>query len=61
VARALPFASMIDVPIEVFLGRRAGSALAGAFAVQLAWLVVLVLAGRAVLTRAMRRVEILGG
>lgn len=61
VARALPFASMIDVPIEVFLGRREGSALARAFAVQLVWLAVLVLAGRAVLARAMRRVEVLGG
>jgi ABC-2 type transport system permease protein len=61
VARALPFASMLDAPIEVFLGRRAGAALAGTLALQAAWIVVLVTAGRWVLRRAVVRLEVAGG
>lgn len=61
VARVLPFASMIQVPVEVFLGKSRGLDLVAALAVQAAWIVVLTLAGRAVLARAERRVVVQGG
>jgi ABC-2 type transport system permease protein len=59
--RALPFAYMIGVPIEVFLGSHRGGDLAAVFAVQLLWLSVLLSAGRALLARAQRRLVIAGG
>jgi ABC-2 type transport system permease protein len=61
VVRALPFASMIGLPIEVFLGQHTGAALAGVIALQVTWLVVLVGAGRAVLARATRKLVVAGG
>jgi ABC-2 type transport system permease protein len=60
-ARALPFASMIQLPVEVFLSKHAGSALAEVYAVQIVWLVVLVALGRLVLAQAVRRVVVHGG
>ena len=61
IARALPFASMVQVPAEVFLGKRGGAGAAGALAGQLAWAAALAAAGRAVLARAERRVVVQGG
>jgi len=60
-ARALPFASMVQVPVEVWLGRHHGEDLAVAWAVQGAWILALVLAGRLVMARAVRRVVVQGG
>lgn len=60
-ARGLPFASMIQLPVEVFLGKHDGADLAGVFALQALWAAVLALAGRAVLARAVRRVVVQGG
>lgn len=59
--RVLPFASMLQVPVEVWLGRHEGFDLLGVWAIQLAWAIVLVLAGRAVMARAVRRVVVQGG
>lgn len=59
--RALPFASMINTPVEIFLGRHRGGALLAAYGLQVAWLIVSVLAGRWVLARATRKLVILGG
>ncbi|MGH9211994.1 MAG: ABC transporter permease [Acidimicrobiales bacterium] len=61
VARVLPFASMIQLPVEVFLGKHAGSDLALIYAGQVTWLVALVALGRWVLARAVRKVVIHGG
>jgi ABC-2 type transport system permease protein len=61
IARALPFASMIQIPAEVFLGKHRGVDLAWVLAVQIAWLVALVMAGRFVLARAVRKLVVLGG
>jgi ABC-2 type transport system permease protein len=61
VARVLPFASMIQLPVEVFLGKHSGADLALLYATQAAWLVALAAAGRMVLARAMRRVVVHGG
>jgi viologen exporter family transport system permease protein len=60
-ARILPFASMLQVPVEVWLGRLEGVDLAGALLLQLAWGAALVLAGRHVMGRAVRRVVVQGG
>jgi ABC-2 type transport system permease protein len=59
--RLLPFASMVQVPVEVFLGAHRGTDLLGTYAHQAAWLAVLVAGGRAVVARAERRVVIHGG
>ncbi|MDQ3978162.1 MAG: ABC-2 family transporter protein, partial [Actinomycetota bacterium] len=60
-ARALPFASMVQVPIEIFLGKHPGLAAAGAIAGQLVWAFVLAGLARLVLARAVRRVVVQGG
>jgi ABC-2 type transport system permease protein len=61
VVRMLPFASLIQVPCDVFLGKAQGLDLLAAFATQAAWIAALTLAGRAVLARAERRVVVQGG
>jgi ABC-2 type transport system permease protein len=60
-ARALPFASMMQLPVEIFLGKHQGLDLLVVYATQAAWLAVLVAAGRLVLARAVRRVVVHGG
>ena len=59
--RALPFAYMIGVPIEVFLGMHRGGDLAGVFTLQALWLCTLLAAGRVLLARAERKLVIAGG
>ncbi|GAA4918065.1 ABC transporter permease [Streptomyces coeruleoprunus] len=61
VARALPWASMLQVPAEVFLEKRTGWDLLGAYAFQAGWAVVLLAAGRAVQAAATHRVVVQGG
>jgi ABC-2 type transport system permease protein len=57
-SRALPFAAMVQVPVEVFLGKASpGPALAG----QVAWALVLLGLGRVVLAAATRKVVVQGG
>lgn len=61
VARALPWASVILVPVNVFLGKLSGAALVGAYAFEAAWAVALLALGRFVTTRARRRAVVQGG
>ncbi|OII64231.1 ABC transporter permease [Streptomyces sp. CC53] len=61
VARALPWASMLQVPADVFLEKRTGWALLGAYGFQAGWALVLLAAGRALQTVATRRVVVQGG
>ncbi|MFK4222959.1 ABC transporter permease [Streptomyces sp. NPDC019890] len=61
VARALPWASMLQVPADVFLEKRTGWGLVQAYAFQLGWAVVLLTAGRLVQSAATRRVVVQGG
>ena len=61
VARVLPFASMIQLPVEVFLGKHTGLDLLAVYATQAAWLVALVALGRVLLARATHRLVIQGG
>ena len=60
-AHALPFASVVQVPIDVYLGKKTGAALAGALALQAAWAVVLLAAAHVALARGTRKVVIQGG
>ena len=60
-ARALPFASMLQTPIDVYLGKLAGMELAGALALQLGWAAALLLAGRAILRAGTSKLVIQGG
>jgi ABC-2 type transport system permease protein len=57
----LPFAAMLQLPIEVFLGKHAGPALWGVFGFQLAWTAGLLLLGRVVVVVATRRLVVQGG
>ncbi|WP_075016623.1 ABC transporter permease [Actinacidiphila rubida] len=61
VARALPWAAMLQVPADVLLGRDSGPSAAGALAFQAGWAVVLLGAGRLLQTVAARRVVVQGG
>jgi len=61
VARALPFASMIQLPVEIFLGRYGGWELVWIVGQQALWAVALLLAGRMILGSATRRLVIQGG
>jgi ABC-2 type transport system permease protein len=61
VARALPYAGMIQTPVEVYLGTVRGAEAVAAVGVQFVWVVVLFLAGRALMASATRRVVIQGG
>lgn len=60
-ARVLPFQVMLQVPVEIFLGKHTGLALLGALGVQVVWVVVLLGAGRLLLNAAMRKLVIQGG
>ncbi|HEY3002076.1 MAG TPA: ABC-2 family transporter protein [Kribbellaceae bacterium] len=60
VARATPWAGMLQVPVDVWLGRQPGGVL-GAFAFQGAWAVVLLLAGLTATSYATRKVVVSGG
>jgi ABC-2 type transport system permease protein len=59
VARVLPWAALIQVPADVFLGKRADPL--GAYAFQAAWAVALLVAGRLLTVAAQRRLVIHGG
>jgi ABC-2 type transport system permease protein len=61
VARFLPFASMVQLPAEIYLGVHSGFGMASVLAQQLGWALVLLACGRAVLATATRRVVIQGG
>lgn len=61
VLRALPFASMMQLPVEVFLGKHAGLDLVGVYLIQAVWIAALAAAGRLVLARAERKLVVHGG
>ncbi|MFB7466313.1 ABC transporter permease [Streptomyces sp. NPDC056224] len=60
--QALPWAAMLQVPMDVLLGRHAGAGnAAGALAFQAVWAVVLLGAGRLLQSAATRKVVVQGG
>ncbi|MBK5106914.1 MAG: hypothetical protein JJE12_02225 [Anaerolineales bacterium] len=56
-----PFPYTINVVVEVYLGLVQGSALVTVILAQIAWILILVLAGMMTLRAGVRRLEILGG
>jgi ABC-2 type transport system permease protein len=61
VARVLPFASILQTPVDVYLGVHHGLVLAGLVAEQLAWAGVLLWLGRLALRAGTRKVVLQGG
>jgi ABC-2 type transport system permease protein len=61
VARALPFASIVQVPIDIWLGKHHGAGLAGVIALQVLWALVFLGLGRLALRSGSRRLVIQGG
>jgi ABC-2 type transport system permease protein len=57
----LPFAGMLQAPLEVFLGHRQGPALASTLALQAGWGLVLLFMNRLLLALAVRKVVVQGG
>jgi ABC-2 type transport system permease protein len=61
IAHATPFPSMIQVPIDMFVGKLEGAEIARALAIQFAWLVALLVACRAALAAGTRKLVVQGG
>ena len=61
VLELLPFASMQNVPLRVYSGSMTDAQMKSAIALQLFWLAVLVLLGRAMCRTAEQRVTLQGG
>ena len=61
IAHVLPFASIMQVPIDVWLGKHHGLGLLGVLALQLWWALVLLGLGRLALSRGTRKLVIQGG
>lgn len=61
VARALPFASMIQLPVEIWLGLHQGWGLVWVLAQQLLWAAAILALGRMMLGSATRRLVVQGG
>jgi len=61
VAYATPFPAMIQVPIDVFVGRLDGADVVSALAVQLAWLIGLLVVCRVAFAAGTRRLVVQGG
>lgn len=60
-ARVLPWSAMLQVPVDVFLGRHSGAGTAAVLAFQAAWAAALLAAGRALGALATRKVVVQGG
>ena len=61
IAHALPFASILQTPVDVWLGKHHGADLAGVLALQALWAVVLLGLGRLALRGGARRLVVQGG
>jgi ABC-2 type transport system permease protein len=57
----LPFASMVAIPIDVFLGKLQGVDALAALALQAFWVVLLLALGRLVLSAALHKLVVQGG
>jgi ABC-2 type transport system permease protein len=61
IANTSPFPSMLQTPVDVLAGRDTGWQAIQAVAVQLGWLLVVLVVGRIALRRALRRLVVQGG
>lgn len=57
----LPFAAMQNVPLRIYSGDIAGSKIYTSLGLQLFWLIVLVIAGKMLTAKALKKVTIQGG
>ena len=61
IANATPFPSLVQTPVDLFVGETQGLEIATALGVQAAWLAVLLLGCRAALAAGTRRLVVQGG
>lgn len=61
IAHALPFAAIMQTPIDVWLGKHHGASLVGILALQAAWALVLLALGRVTLRFGAKKLVIQGG
>ena len=61
VSRLLPYVGMVQIPLEILLGKLSGGELIVALGSQVVWCGLLLAGGRAVLAAATRRVVVQGG
>lgn len=61
VARVLPFAAVVQIPVDVFLEKATGAEIAGSLLLQAAWAAILLGLARLALGTAIRRVVVQGG
>lgn len=61
IAHALPFASIVQTPIDIWLGKHHGAALVGVLALQVFWALVFLGLGRVTLRAGARKLVIQGG
>jgi ABC-2 type transport system permease protein len=61
IARVLPFAAMVQIPIDVFLEQATGAEVAGLLLLQALWAVILLGLARIVLGAAIRQLVVQGG
>lgn len=61
VVELLPFASMQNVPLRIYSGNLTGSKMIEAITLQIIWLIILVLLGKALCKLAERRIVVQGG
>ena len=61
IARVLPFAAMVQIPIDVFLEQATGAEVAGLLLLQALWAVILLCLARIVLGAAIRQLVVQGG
>jgi ABC-2 type transport system permease protein len=57
----MPFRGLIDTPFRIYLGVMTGTAALQAILHQLVWVIALVILGRLILTRGLRRLVVQGG
>ena len=60
-AHALPFASLMQTPIDIWLGKHHGAALVGVIALQAFWAVVFLGLGRLALRAGRQKLVVQGG
>lgn len=60
-ARLLPFAQVQEVPLRIYNGQLMGGDVIASMAMQLIWLVILVVAGKVAMRHALKRTVIQGG
>ncbi len=61
VANATPFPAMMQIPVDIFVGKTTGAAVAGALAIQVGWAVAMLALAYATFAAGSRRVVVQGG